>query len=77
MNFNLTYSDFKEISEYLIKNSNGGMMKIEIDVNDNNMAIEFFNKLEEKCTVKVYRATTDNSATYFPTVTKTSRLGDK
>jgi hypothetical protein len=76
MSFSITHSDAMEVFEHIKKHSNGSSITLEIDVNDNRLMLKYVNKLEESCLVTIYRATTDNTATYFPTITKTGRLND-
>ena len=76
MNFKMTFSDFKEIAEYILKKSNKTSLSFTIEPGEHRMAIEFHDSMEDKCIVTGYSARAEDESNLFPTVTKTARLND-
>ncbi len=76
MFFKMTFDDFKEVSEYVLRKSNKSYIKLNILPGENEIQIEFYDKMEDKCVISIYTARNDNQSNLYPVVSKTMRLND-
>lgn len=76
MIFKMTFDDFKEVTEYVLRKSNKTYIKLHILPGENEMKLEFTNITEDRCSVTVYAARSDSESNFYPVVSRTMRLND-